>query len=61
MLEEDSKPNQLKKSVEDAKEFLINLANEHAWNITSVDENGIQDKAQDLSLKYIMNFISVKL
>ena len=29
MLEENSKPNQLKKSVEDAKEFLINLANEH--------------------------------
>jgi len=42
MLEENSKPNQLKKSVEDAKEFLINLANEHLWNITSVDEKGIQ-------------------
>ena len=42
LLEDDSKPNQLKKSVEDAKEFLINLANEHSWNITSVDEKGIQ-------------------
>ena len=29
-------------SVEDAKEFLINLASEHLWNITSVDEKGIQ-------------------
>ena len=45
MLEENSKPNQLKKSVEDAKEFLIKLANEHSWNITSVDEEGIQVKA----------------
>ena len=44
MLEENSKPNQLKKSVEDAKEFLIKLANEHSWNITSVDEEGIQVK-----------------
>ena len=42
LLEEDSKPNQLKKSVEDAKEFLINLANQHSWNITSVDEKGIE-------------------
>ena len=42
LFEENSKPNQLKKSVEDAKEFLINLANEHSWNITSVDEKGIQ-------------------
>ena len=42
LLEEDSKPNQLKKSVEDAKEFLINLASENSWNITSVDEKGIQ-------------------
>ena len=49
MLEENSKPNQLNKSVEDAKEFLINLANKHSWNITSIDENGNQVKAQWLS------------
>lgn len=45
LIEINSKPNQLKKSVEDAKEFLIKLANEHSWNITSVDEEGIQVKA----------------
>ena len=45
LVEVNSKPNQLKKSVEDAKEFLIKLANEHSWNITSVDEEGIQVKA----------------
>ena len=48
MVDENSKTNQLKKSVEDAKEFLINLANENSWNITNVDENGIQAKAERL-------------
>ena len=46
MLEENSKPNQLEKSVEDTKEFLINLSNELSWNITSVDEKGVQVQAQ---------------
>ena len=46
MLEENSKPNQLKKRVEDIKGFLIDLANENSWNITNIDENGIQVKAQ---------------
>ena len=46
MVDENSKPNQLSKSVKDAKEFLIKLATEHMWNITSVDEKGIQVKAQ---------------
>ena len=47
---QNSKINQLKRSVEDAKEFLIHLANEHSWNITSVDEKGIQDKTQKFKL-----------
>ena len=45
IVEENSKPAQLKKSVEDTKEFLIRLANENSWNITNIDENGIQVKA----------------
>ena len=45
MIEENSKPAQLKKSVEDTKEFLIRLASENSWNITNIDENGIQVKA----------------
>merc|ERR1719284_2011979 len=42
MLEENSKPNQLKKRVEDIRGFLIDLANANSWNITNIDENGIQ-------------------
>ena len=52
MLEENSKPNQLKKRVEDIKGFLIDLANENSWNITNIDENGIQVKAQVHSFQY---------
>ena len=52
MLEENSKPNQLKKRVEDIKGFLIDLANENSWNITNIDENGIQVKAQLHSFQY---------
>ena len=51
MVEKNSIPNKLNKSVEDVKEFLIKLATEHSWNITSVDEKGIQVKAQRLSHK----------
>ena len=53
MLEENSKPNQLKKRVEDIRGFLIDLANENSWNITNIDENGIQVKAQVYSFQYV--------
>ena len=44
MLEENSKLNQLEKRVKDIKGFLIDLANENLWNITNIDEKGIQVK-----------------
>ena len=60
MLNENSKPNQLKESVKDAKEFLINLADEQSWNVTSVDENGIQVKAQRLLCKLCFRKLKAK-
>ena len=51
ILDENSKPNQLKRSLEDIKEFLIDLANENSWNITNIDEKGIQARLN--SLKFI--------
>ena len=60
MLEGNSKPNQLKKSVEDTKDFLFDLANEHSWNISSVDDKGFQVKAKRRSRdKIIFVFASL--